>query len=355
MDDRHNSETIDWAFLIPMAVLFVTGGIGIAFGEIRDARNAKEAQRKQAELQKELLVNPAPEAPYKIPYDFARPDWVQVLPMDLNEVSGFAVNIEGEGGWAVNDEVGSLYPIALAEGLLGSPFRFAGRGDYEGVEIVGDEVVVARSDGTLLRARQGQTTEVESMLDYDYDVEGLALDGARSRLLVACKGKAGPGKAYQRKRAIYSLSLPGFAWNETPAYVIGFKELKKFIRDVDVPHMKGNQAKHFAPSAIAVTPDDQHIYIASSVGHMMVVLNIKGEIVAVADLPRAVHRQPEGLAFDGHGSLYIANEGRDRSGVIYRFDLLNHEDPDDEAIEDIDDSVSSTDAHPVPPAAENSE
>ncbi|MEO1170635.1 MAG: SdiA-regulated domain-containing protein, partial [Myxococcota bacterium] len=188
------------------------------------------------------------------------------------------------------------------------------------VEIVGEQVVVARSDGQLFRIRQGKTEEVETFLDYEYDVEGLALDGARSRLLVACKGQAGPGKAFKGQRGIYAITLPTFEWQETPAYLVTFKDLKKFIRDVDVEEMKGNDAKHFAPSGVAVTPDDQHIYVISSVGRMLVVLSVRGEIEAVVRLPRKVHRQPEGIAFDSHGSLYISNEGRDGAGTILRFD-----------------------------------
>lgn len=329
------AQAIDWPFLIPMLIFSIGGTTGLVYGQIRDARIAEAAEAKQKELRAQLESKKIRTAGYRIPYDLKQPDWVRVLPAELNEISGFTVDAEGEGGWAVNDEVGNLYPFALVEGLMGQPVEFAGRGDYEGLEIVGDEVVVARSDGTLFRARQGKVVEVESLLDYDYNIEGLALDGARSRLLVACKGKAGPGKAYKRKRAIYSLSLPDYSWNEVPDYIITFTALRDFIKETDVDGLKGSDAKHFAPSAIAVTPDDQNIYILSSVGRMIVVLDVKGTIVAVEELPRNPHRQPEGMAFDTHGSLYIANEGRDRNGTLYRFDPKNHEDSDlDEAAEE---------------------
>ena len=341
-------ERIDWGFLIPIVTLSVAGIAGIVVGEVRDEAIAKEAARKQKELRKQLEAREVRDSGYKIPYDLNNPDWYQVLPVDLNEISGFTVNEEGDGGWAVNDEVGNLYPFALVEGLMGQPFQFAGRGDYEGIEIVGDEVVVARSDGRLFRVRQGKIKEVESALDYDYDIEGLALDGARSRLLVACKGKAGPGKAFKRQRAIYSLSLPGYTWNENPAYLISFTALKTFIKEYDVTGLKGNDAKYFAPSAIAVTPDDRHIYVLSSVGKMLVVLDIRGNIVAVAPLPRRVHRQPEGLAFDTHGSLYVANEGRDRAGSVYRFDPKDHEDADLDEEDAMDANAAGAIGQPPP-------
>lgn len=328
------AASIDWAFLVPILILAGGGAAGIIAGEIRDARIAREVAEKQKALRVELESKKEREAGYKIPYDLKNPDWLQVLPPELNEVSAFAVNEEGEGGWAVNDELGNLYPFALVEGLMGKPVAFADRGDYEGLEIVGDEVVVARSDGTLFRVRQGKVTEVETLLDYDYDVEGLALDGARSRLLVACKRKAGPGNAFKRQRAIYALSLPDFVWNEFPVYTITFTDLRKFIKETDVEGLKGSDARLFKPSAIAVSPDDQYIYILSSVGKMIVVLDLEGTIVAVEHLPRRPHRQPEGMAFDGQGSLYITNEGRDRAGTLYRFDPKDHEDSDLELEED---------------------
>ncbi|MEL6196103.1 MAG: SdiA-regulated domain-containing protein [Myxococcota bacterium] len=323
-------QPVDWAFLIPMTVLFVAGSSGVVYGKFRDARVVAEAELKQEALRQEIASKPSVDAPYEIPYDLEKPDWFRLLPLELNEVSGFAVNEAGDGGWAVNDEIGSLYPFALVEGLVGKPFEFAGRGDYEGVEIVGNEVVVARSDGKLLRVRKGKVKEVESPLDYENDVEGLALDGARSRLLVACKGRAGKGKAFKRSRGIYALSLPEYEWDEVPAYVVTFSDLKKFIKDVDVPGLKGSAAKDFAPSAIAVSPDDQYIYILSSVGRMLVVLDIAGDIVAVAALPRNVHRQPEGLAFDAQGSMYVSNEGRDRAGSLFRFDPIDDDRADDD-------------------------
>ena len=58
---------------------------------------------------------------------------------------------------------------------------------------------------------------------------------------------------------------------------------------------------------------------------MLVVLDENGEhIRQVVTLTRDVHAQPEGLAFDTTGSLYLSNEGRERSAVLYRFDRRNH-------------------------------
>lgn len=196
---------------------------------------------------------------YRIPYDLQHPSWEQRLPSALEEVSAFALSPDGQEGWAVNDEAGALYPYVRGRGLLNQPRSFAGPGDYEGLEVVGDEVIVARSDGTLYRVSKDAVTEVKTPLGPENDVEGLALDRARSRLLIACKEKAGPGKAFKERRAVYALSLPSFEWQERPAYTLRLKKLRRFIKKTDVPGLKASHAKDFKPSALAVHPSGQYV------------------------------------------------------------------------------------------------
>ena len=155
-------QPVNWAFLNPMAILFVAGSFGVVYGKIREGRVVPDEESKQEALRKEIASKESTKAPYTIPYDLEQPDWFRLLPLELNEISGFTVNEAGDGGWAVNDEIGALYPFALVEGLVGKPFEFAGRGDYEGIEIVGNEVVVARSDGKLLRVRRGSRAMVHA-------------------------------------------------------------------------------------------------------------------------------------------------------------------------------------------------
>ena len=263
---------------------------------------------------------PAREPSAKIPFDLDRPDRTYKLPSQLKEISAVVVSDTEPIAWAVNDEQAKLFRIDLNDGSVEVGKKFAKPGDYEGIELIDGAVIVARSDGKLWRIDAEGVRKVSSPLDKRYDVEGLGWDPRRSRLLVACKGKAGRGDEFDRSKAVYAIQLPSFEWSERPAFVVKRATLSRFL--AEHPHVgrKPGAAKSFAPSAIGVDPVTDSLYILSSTGRMLVVLDAVGEkILEVISLDRNVHPQPEGLAFDREGSLYISNEGRGTWPVLYRF------------------------------------
>ena len=52
---------------------------------------------------------------------------------------------------------------------------------------------------------------------------------------------------------------------------------------------------------------------------MMMVLSANGDLIHVEKLKKSIHPQPEGLCFDAVGNMYIANEGKDDSARIYKY------------------------------------
>jgi len=257
-----------------------------------------------------------------LPYNLDIPNKALRLPKALTEVSGIAVTSQGTCAWAINDEQGRLFLVDLNTGEVRSERKFAKRGDYEGIEVVEDSVVVVRSDGRLWQVRQNETIDHDSPLSKKADVEGLALDAHRSRLLVACKGPSGP-EAAKDERCIYSLCLPSYEWQAQPAYVVRHDDLGAFIASHPECGVRARQAKDFSPSAIAVEPSTGQIYLLSSRAKLLVVLDgDAGHLVWVAALRRRVHAQPEGLSFDASGSLYLTNEGRTSQATLLRFDRL---------------------------------
>ncbi|MBK7408618.1 MAG: SdiA-regulated domain-containing protein [Saprospirales bacterium] len=79
----------------------------------------------------------------------------------------------------------------------------------------------------------------------------------------------------------------------------------------------------FAPSALAIHPLTGHLYLLSSVGKLLVVLDREtGAIIYVQKLKKSVHPQPEGICFDPDGTMYISNEGKDGNGLIHKFAYL---------------------------------
>lgn len=256
-----------------------------------------------------------------LPYRLHAPSWTLRLPRSLQEVSGVTVEASGTLAWAVNDEQAKLFQIDLRRGRVSEGRRFAKRGDYEGIALLGEALMVARSDGTLWRVGPERSTRLASPLSEAYDVEGLAVDAARKRLLVACKGKAGRGKAMKGKKAIYALSVPALRWAPEPAYLVELKALGQLLKRAKAGRFARSQAKRFAPSAIAVAPQSGQVYLLSSTARLLLVLDGEtGAMRSAVALSRAMHPQPEGLSFDAAGALYLSNEGRGSEALLYRFD-----------------------------------
>jgi len=61
----------------------------------------------------------------------------------------------------------------------------------------------------------------------------------------------------------------------------------------------------------------------SSINKMLVVANDKWEVVGAFPLDPSLFNQPEAIAFDDSGSLYIGNEGGDKANkaTLLKFKL----------------------------------
>lgn len=266
------------------------------------------------------------------PYRFAAPDARFELPGRLDEVSGLTVLDDARLG-AVQDEDGDLYVLDAATGEVVHTHDFGGGGDYEGVERVGDRVVVLRSDGRLfvITDWEDEKAKAES-LDLDLhggcDAEGLAFDAAGDRLLVACKED--PGRGLRGSRALYAFDLNTSRLGPAPAYVIHADSLVRSDREHAVDEAVRAFVRPladinaFKPSALAVHPRTGEIYVLSSVRKVLAVLDRGGAITAVWPLPDDDLPQPEGLAFLPDGTLFIASEAAGGSAVLLRFDYRPH-------------------------------
>jgi DNA-binding beta-propeller fold protein YncE len=160
-------------------------------------------------------------------------------------------------------------------------------------------------------------------------VEGLAFDAAANRLMLACKGKAGKDDRFKRKRAVFAFDLETEKLADEPVFLIDRDEIQRWadsgkggltekLAEFFEPSLADDA---FAPSGIAIHPLTKEIFIVSSVGKIVVVLNPTGDIVHLEPLDPELHRQPEGICFDRDGTLFIANEGKGGTAKIFRFSM----------------------------------
>ncbi len=268
------------------------------------------------------------------PYHLNNPDAAFSMPSELKEISG--LSLTGNAGMiaAVNDEKGIIYLLDKSDGQIKSRIEFRDEGDYEGIEIVGHNAWVIKSNGTLYHVENYEQPNPEvksykSFLSKENDVEGLAYDPTNNRLLIGCKGKGHDQSGAPLNKAIYAFDLQTKTMSDEPAFLLTLPALKDFLEKnggaradklMDDVLMPQEASLKFSPSGIAVHPKTGDIYITSARGNSLLVLNSSGEILHIEHLKKSVHAQPEGICFDTDGTLYISNEGLDGSPAkIYVF------------------------------------
>ena len=264
-------------------------------------------------------------------YDFDRPTLVGELDERLDEISGLSPSTTPGELLAVADEKGTVYRINGGSGTLLWNLDFWKEGDYEGIELVGQDIWVVKNTGTLYRITgagtpEQETTKYNGFLSDENDVEGLAYDPANNRLLLACKDDARDDGNDKDGRYIFAFDLGSKTFNEQPVFSIHRKDVLHYlgICEKSKKHDKlvdffGDDDFDLSPSALAIHPRTGQMFLTSSVGKLLVVLSSTGKIEAIHKLDKATYPQPEGLAFATDGSLYVSTERRgDRPARLYR-------------------------------------
>lgn len=255
-----------------------------------------------------------------LPYNIFLPDKIIQLSNKLAEISGISY-YDDKTIACCEDETGTIYLINIESGEITHSYKFTKDADYEDIEVVEDtlqdmekNIYVLRSDGNIYRIKRlGSTSQkvkkYKSFLNNDDNAEGLCYLRDMNVLLIACKGLAGPGA----KRALYVFDLNEKEMLPEPLFIFGLDESTgKSIKNI-------NMSRKFQPSGISIHPVTGYIYIISSVGKIILVINSEGEIVSLSSLPKDVFRQPEGICFFPNGDLYISNEGKGGKGNILQF------------------------------------
>jgi hypothetical protein len=249
-------------------------------------------------------------------YDFNKPEKFN-LPESLFEVSGIAFD-KGQSDtiYAIQDEDGKLFRLAW-DVPKQRHSKFGKKGDYEDVSIVNDRAYILKSNGTIYTFPMAEAvyeepegvSEVKGILPKG-EYEGMYGDEGTGELFVICKNCADDNSKN---------SVSGYILKTGPDSVIA--ESGKFAINVDeIKAITGKVARGFRPSGIARNPITKEWYIISAVNQMVVVTDRQWKVRDVHHLNSNMFIQPEGIAFDNAGNLYISNEGDDLfSGNVLKF------------------------------------
>jgi uncharacterized protein YjiK len=255
-----------------------------------------------------------------LPYDLQNPSrTIKLASEELKEISGFGATDTPGVFLAIADERGEVFFVdGINDGAIRSRFLFRDKGDFEGVEMVGNTIWTVKSDGKLFEIANWNSpnptvTEHNNPLKKSDDIEGLAYDAEKNVLLLASKGD--PDSSYARK--VYAFDPINHTLNITPVFSVDPKEVNTLVE-------YGDSEKHdyFSPSGIAVHPKTGDVYLISTALKRLVVLDKKsGKITDAVGLDKKIMPQPEGISFDKEGNLYLTSEGKGDAGLILKFDL----------------------------------
>jgi uncharacterized protein YjiK len=243
-------------------------------------------------------------------YDYAQMKETK-LEHSLREISGIAYHAATNTFAAINDEKGIVYVLDANTYRVTNKYTFGEEGDYEEIQLAGNDIYVLRSDGTIYKmqfdGKNISTVETFKYAGAKAEYESFYVDAASNTLvLIPKQSKTG---TKEKQTITYTISALNGKY-------VGQKEHTLNWRD-----LKANVMIH--PSAAAIHPVSKNIYVLASIEKKLLVLNASWNIIEEYELDQAYFRQPEGIAFDAKGNLYITNEGGEGSATIIQIPILS--------------------------------
>lgn len=205
--------------------------------------------------------------------------------------------------FAIKDEDGILYKIYLNRKDVITKWRFDKKKDFEDLVLHDSIFYILISNGDIESIKFGEADSVitdkskfEEGGKTANEFEAMYYDDSLQQLVLLCKECDGDG------------SKTVSAWG----YNISTEVYTSLVYAIDMgPIAKklGVDKLKLRPSAAAINPVTNELYILSSLSHLIVVTDRKGKFIDLYELDPGIYTQPEGIAFTMEGDLIISNEG----------------------------------------------
>lgn len=253
-----------------------------------------------------------------LPYQLRQPSRTIALKDSLlHEISGLGTLSTPAQLCAISDERGEIYLLNVKEELvIEKTIPFREKGDFEGVEWVGDTLYALQSNGKLYEITNWKTgtpsvQQYQTGLDKSHDLEGLGYDPASNQLLLACK----EDPASNITRIVWAFDRASRTLSSHPVYSMDPSQINT---QLSLPAKEKN--KYFSPSGIAVHPISSDVYVLSSALRCLLVLDhTSGQVLSVELLDKQLFPQPEGITFEKNGDLWISSEGKKGTATLQLF------------------------------------
>lgn len=231
---------------------------------------------------------------------------VVVLDKELLEISG--INYMGDGKLVgINDEDGKIYIINPDGSYKVS--TFGRKRDYEDVVKYGDFYFVLESNGNIHRvpvSAPNSEEEFEFERKKKIEFESLYFDPSINKLMLLSKEQRESKKGI----LVFSFDPVTLEYSDDPVFMISFNDIEKAMKDHNTV---------CKPSAAAINPISNKLFVIASVGKVLIQCNIRGEVEKAYQINPSHFPQPEGICFAPNGDMYISNEGVDGKATIRKY------------------------------------
>lgn len=246
-------------------------------------------------------------------YDITKPDDSE-LGNKLREVSGICW-VNDSLMLANNDEVGKIFAINLRDmkNFNYRNIKFGEKNDYEDIVKVDSAIYLLISTGQIVEVtnykdEDSVRTHVVASLAGKNEFETMYYDPEIHSLVVLCKSCH---KEKDHVRTAFRFDLATMTLIDTPYYKIDIGAIREKLND---------SRAEFRPSAAAIHPLQNKLYIVSSIGKLLVITDTKGKVEQAIAISPVMFPQPEGLTFAANGDMYISNEAAtDERATLLKF------------------------------------
>lgn len=237
------------------------------------------------------------------------------MPESLLEISGITFRPgNSDSIYAIQDEQGRVFRLKWGVKKQINA-KFGKQSDYEDVAILKDKVVILKSNGILfyfpladaIYEEVDAVKEIKGLLP-EGEYEGMYGDDATGKLYIICKNCKDDDSKTQVTGYVFQF---GDSIYQQGSFHVNVEEIKDIA---------GKVKRGFRPSGLAKNPVTGEWFMISAVNKLLVVADENWKIKETCFLNSNIFNQPEGIAFDEKGNLYISNEGDDLSqGNILKF------------------------------------
>lgn len=247
-----------------------------------------------------------------VEYNLNKPEVIK-LTKEIDQISGIVCSATDNGLYAIDDDNGDLYHIALTKETKITKWKFGKNADYEDLVLVDGFFYVLESSGKIIRFPS--SFPITDANEYSLDIknrnefESLYYDSDNRRLMMLCKQCKEDNADMV---SAYSIDINTNSFDSKPAQQLSRKQIEQQTQK------KTGRLKF---SAANVNPLNGYIYMLSSINKLLVVTDKNYNVKATYKLDKKLFHQPEGICFAADGTMYISNEassGKESNILIFR-------------------------------------